>query len=315
MGSSGHIQWPSSSNPIWEFDWFLRGNPYGEGIAIEQAYYRGTKVFWKASTPMARVQYHGSNCGPYDDELNYQQAETTGRCPGKKVCTYSFTTGGVRGLAVEAFYRISAYRIVERWLFFEDGQIYPRIWSGGLFCDADHTHHAYWRFDFDIDGFRDEMVLEYNSTTGNNGWGRGWTKFSTEKKRRKRPSSHRSWAVVDRNTGKGYHIQPDPHSSSESPFAPHTLWAVRYHYNQTHHGKRNHASNSHLNQYVDGEDIDAEDALIWYCGHLDHRAHPHTSDPAHHGAAERSPGEPNMGTGVDEWLHVGPRLVPFRYTC
>lgn len=315
MGRSGHIEWPSSSDPIWEFDWHLRGSPYEEGIAIEHASYRGTKVFWKASTPMARVQYHGGNCGPYDDTMNYQQAERRGQCSNNKVCTYSFTTRGIRGLAVEAFYRISAYRIVERWLFYEDGHVYPRIWSGGLFCPHDHTHHAYWRFDFDIEGFTDDMVFEYNSTTGNNGWGHGWTLFSEEDHRVKRPSSYRSWAVMDRDTGKGYHILPGPHSTSEDPFEPRTLWALQYDSDELHHGKQKHSYTSDLDQYVDGEDIDTEDVVVWYCGHLDHAVH--HSDGGHDegSAAARTPGVPTVGGGVDEWLHVGPHLVPFRYDC
>ncbi len=297
MGSHGHITWPSSSNPIWEFDYHLRGSAHDEGIAIEQAYYRGEKVFWKASMPMARVRYDGNTCGPYDDPVNYGTAERTNRSGSDKVATYSFHTGGMGAISVEAFYRIGNYRIVDRWTFYEDGQIYPRIWSGGLQCPTDHTHHAYWRMDFDIGGLADEMVFEYNSTTGNNGWGRGWTAFQQEQSRVKRPASNRSWAVMDRESGMGYHILPNPNSSPETPFAPNTLWAARYDHTETDHGRVRHRHSSDLAQYLDGEDIVAEDDLVWYCGHLDHAVHHHD--------------EP--GDGVDEWLHTGPRLVPFRY--
>ena len=40
--------------------------------------------------------------------------------------------------------------------------------------------HAYWRFDFDIDGASSDSVFEYNSYTANNGWGPGWHQKQSE---------------------------------------------------------------------------------------------------------------------------------------
>lgn len=49
--------------------------------------------------------------------------------------------------------------------------VYPRLYSSGLQCNYNHRHHTYWRFDFDIDGADQDLVLEYNSNTPDLGYG------------------------------------------------------------------------------------------------------------------------------------------------
>jgi Cu2+-containing amine oxidase len=288
MSASGSVVWPSPAEPLWRLNWNLADSPDEEGIVISQAFYRGHEVFYKASLPSLRVQYDGP-CGPYKDPLNYNNSQTTTRCPTANVCVYSYVSYGLRGLGVESYHRIGAYRLTHRWVFWEDGQVYPRLYSAGLQCNDNHRHHAYWRFDFDIDGAANNLVLEYNTYTDNTGWGKGWHAKTTEISRLKNPASQRSWAVMNKSSGRGYHILPGPDDGQADPFSNRDLWVMLYHGAEDTHGRQGTAWSDDLQPYLNGEPVDGRDVVVWYCGHLAHEAH----------------------AGGDEWHHVGPNLIPF----
>lgn len=282
MSAFGSIVWPSPNNPLWRFNWSLADSPDEEGIVISQAYYRGHQVFYKASLPSLRVQYDGP-CGPYKDPLNYNDASTTTRCPTSRVCVYSYVSNGFRGLGVESYHRIGNYRLTHRWVFWEDGIVYPRLYSAGLQCSYNHRHHVYWRLDFDIDGAPNDLVLEYNTYAG-------WVPLTQETTRVKNPFSRRSWAVLDKGTRRGYFIVPGPNDGFADTFSNHDLWVMRYHPNEDLHGRQGNAYSDGLQPYINGENVDGADVVVWYCGHLSHEA----------------------SGGGDEWHSVGPTLIPFR---
>lgn len=291
MSASGHIVWPSSSEPLWRLDWRLADTPDQEGIVISNAHYRGRQVFYKASLPSLRVQYDGYCPGqPYKDPLNYNNAQVTSRCPAARVCIYSYVSNGLRGLGVESYHRIGAYRLTHRWVFWEDGQVYPRLYSAGLQCNYNHRHHAYWRFDFDIGGASSDLVLEYNTYTEDLGWGKGWHAKTVETTRVKNAASRRSWAVMDKLSGRGYHIMPGANDGTADTFSNRDLWVMLYRGDEDKHGRQGDAYNDGLQSYLNGENVDGKDVVVWYCGHLSHDAH----------------------GGGDEWHHTGPNLMPFR---
>jgi Cu2+-containing amine oxidase len=288
MAESGSVIWPSANEPIWRFNYSLADSPDQEGVTISQVYFRGRKVFWKASLPSLRVQYNGG-CGPYKDPLHYNNAQTTSLCPSQRVCLYSYISNGYRGLQVQSYHRIGAYRLTHRWVFWEDGAIYPRLYSAGLQCNDDHRHHAYWRFDFDIGDAPNDLVLEYNTYTPNQGWGNGWHTKTNEISRLKNSSSQRSWAVLDKQSGRGYHILPGPYDGNADAFSTRDVWIVHYQSAEDKHGQQGNASSDDLQPYLNGENIDGQDVVVWYVGHLAHEA-------------------ADVG---DEWHHVGPYLIPF----
>jgi Cu2+-containing amine oxidase len=288
MSESGSVVWPSATEPLWRFNWRLSDSPDQEGIVISNASFRGRLLFYKASLPSLRVQYV-SSCGPYKDPLNYNNAQPTTSCPTKRVCLYSYVSNGLRGLGVDSYHTISAYRLTHRWVFWENGVVYPRLYSAGLYCPYDHRHHAYWRFDFDIGGAANDLVLEYNNSTPNLGWGNGWHIKSPEISRVKNASSQRSWAVLDKTTGRGYHLIPAPNDGTADTFATRDLWVMRYRASEDKHGNQGSASSDDLQGYLNGEITDGQDVVVWYCGHLFHSAAEETSD----------------------WHGVGPYLIPF----
>jgi Cu2+-containing amine oxidase len=291
MSEAGSVLWPSVREPLWRFNWRLADSPDQEGVVIRNASYRDHQVFYKASLPSLRVQYDG-RCGPYKDPLNYDNAHTTTACPAQRVCLYTYTSGGQRALTVQSYHTIGAYRLTHRWVFWEDGAVMARLYSAGLQCPYNHRHHAYWRFDFDLDGAGSDVVLEYNTSTPDQGYGPGWHGKRHEIARVKSPSSRRSWAVMDQRTGRGYHILPGVHDGQADPFSYRDLWVLRYHGAEDRHGQQGDASADGLQAYLNGEDVDGKDVVVWYCGHLSHEAH----------------------GGGDEWHHVGPDLIPFRWS-
>jgi hypothetical protein len=288
MAVSGSITWPSAGNPIWKLTYILADYPDEEGIVIREVWYKGKKVFYKASLPSLRVQYDG-NCGPYKDPLNFNNALPTSRCPNSKVCIYSYQSGGLWALCIQSYHTIGSYRLTHRWVFWENGVIMPRLYSAGLQCPYNHRHHAYWRFDFDLEGASNDLALEYNDYTADQGWGRGWHPKTSEWKRLKNPTSNRRWAILDKSSGRGFQILPGPHDGQSDGFSNGDFWVMKYSGVEDKNGRQGSAWSDDLQPYLNGENVDGKDNVLWYCGHLSHEAH----------------------GGGDEWHHVGPNLYPF----
>jgi Cu2+-containing amine oxidase len=290
MSESGSITWPSQAQPFWQLAYTLADAPDTEGIAITQARYQGHQVFYKASLPSLRVQYNNDTCGPYKDPLTYSNAKPLVGI--KKVKVYTVFSGGLPGVAVESFHTIGSYKLTVRYTFWIDGRVTPRLYSAGLQCNTDHRHHPYWRFDFDIDGASTDTVFEYNTSTPNLGWGPGWHVKHSEISRVKQPSTKRSWAVMDMNSQRGYHILPGSNDGLADAFSTRDLWVLNYHGNEDKHGMQGNAFDDGLTAYLNGEVVERSDVVIWYAAHLGHHA-----EPEH----------------ADEYHSCGPTLVPFRW--
>ncbi len=291
MSEAGSVVWPTAANPIWRFNWALEGSPDAEGIVISGAYFRGHEVFYKASLPSLRVQYDGNACGPYKDPLYYDDAHPTGG-GSNRVNVYSLWFFGFHAVVVDAYHTIGNYRLTERWTFWNDGQVSPRLFSAGLQCNVNHRHHVYWRFDFDIDGAANNLALEYNTTTPDLGWGPGWHTKSHEIVRVKNPPTRRVWAILQKSSPqRGYMVIPGSKDGVADGFSSGDLWVLRYHGVEDQHGRQGSAQNDGLAPLVNGEPTDGQDLVLWYCGHLAHDA----------------------ADGGAELHSCGPDLIPFRY--
>jgi Cu2+-containing amine oxidase len=290
MSEYGTVAWPSAQQPIWQLNYALVSYPDAEGIAITQARYRGHQVFYKASLPSLRVQYDGNAVGPYKDSLSYDNAQPVSGTNRVKV--YTVWSWGLSGVAVESFHQIGWYKLIERWTFWADGRVTPRLYSGGLLYIIDHRHHPYWRFDFDVDGAAHDTVFEYNTTTPDLGWGPGWHVKQYEISRVKNPATSRSWAIMDTGSQRGYHIIPGSTDGIADAFAPRDLWVLRYRGAEDRHGQQGNATDDGLAAYMTGEATADTDVVVWYCAHMAHHAEPEHADEYHSG---------------------GPTLIPFRW--
>lgn len=104
------------------------------------------------------------------------------------------------------------YKYAARYYFYPDGTIKPRFGFGnsnGTNFGVTHRHHAYWRFDFDIDGSDNDQVYitEGGVDTLQN------DEFSDL---RDMVNQDVTWKVIDSVTGRGVHVVPTSNDTSEN---------------------------------------------------------------------------------------------------
>jgi hypothetical protein len=294
----------------------------GSGVELRFVDYKGQRVLYRAHVPILNVEYGtagaAAGCGPtYRDWQNQESCfHATGSDPvgaGFRVCSAAPQTileSGVDGgnfAGVALWYddqelrlvsQLSAgwYRYISDWRLRNDGGIGPRFGFAGTLnpctCNV-HTHHAYWRLDFDIMTAGNNVVEEYNNPPiiGNSNW--HTKRFEI---RRPRDAGHaRLWRVRNKGTFCGYTIVPGGHDGTSDAYGVGDLWVLRYHGNEIDDGQgfsTNPAlSRAGIDKFVNGEPVDGQDIVLWYAGHFRHdESHP---DPLGH--------------------VVGPELRPFNW--
>lgn len=279
MSSSAQVNWPPEA-PVWRFRWeAIDGD--SEAIAFRDVFFRGMKVLHKASLPMIRVHYESNN-GPYKDQLS------TWNMQGP-VKTYEHNQSGFRHLVVESYHIIGRYHLINRWFFRSDGLILPQLHSAGLQHPATHQHHVYYRFDFDIEGPAGDLALAHMNTGGNWGYGPGW--MPLPKETWQVTISANSWAVIDKQTQRGYLINRGPNDAPCDAFEPADMYVVAYHGEEDLKGRLGSPGSADIFSHINNENIDGQDLVFWYVSHLHHQY------PGHDG----------------DWHVVGPLLWPIRY--
>ncbi|HEU4712577.1 MAG TPA: hypothetical protein VFS76_13475 [Pyrinomonadaceae bacterium] len=307
---AGHVEWPRD-RPVWKFDFRLSENPDSEGIAFTNVFFKNHLVLFKASLPMIRVHYdplpfwffYGINnpnfqvdgrfvTAIYKDSLSANNAYLFA---GLNLLVHvraseGVTREGVRFVAVESAHTIGAYRLTNRWIFQEDGIIAPQLWSAGLRHPANHRHHVYWRFDFDIDGARHNVALSrYDWWPSEWGWGPGWRPIANERSFT-RPSCSKI-AIHNTRTRRGYHVVPGPFDGQADGFSTFDFTLLRYHADEDRHGLLGSPISDQLGQHFNNESTEEKDIVLWYCAHLSHEV----SDDG------------------DEWHVCGPILFPIGF--
>jgi len=301
----------------------------GSGLEIRQAYYNGHLVLKRGGVPILNVKYDPGGCGGtglcYRDwlttEIEYLSnnpistgyAEPT--CPPVTVCD---DPTGVDACDIvppppdctrECFLGVSAEKLADRlimtsqneagwyrykmsWTFYLDGRIEPRF---GFTAVADpctnftHRHHAYWRFDFDIDGPDGDVVTEGTNPAA--GPGRPGPKppnvvIATEAVRRNnRPDM--TWSIVDSTTHRGYRVVPgDETQLPADSFSVADAWFLNYNPNEIDDSGQGPGCNAKISNFVNGESL-ANDLVMWY-----------------------RTGALHAGGDLDHCHVVGPTLVP-----
>ncbi|MCJ0868943.1 hypothetical protein [Streptomyces sp. AP-93] len=262
---SGFINWPWE-DPIWTFHWWIADFP-GEGTVFSQVKYRGRKIFHKASVPLIRVHYDG-NHGPYKDSLNAHNLSY--------IKIYQCQISGLLTLAVDAYHKggsLGRYHLLNRWLFLSDGTILPQLHSAGLQHDANHRHHVYWRFDFDIDGASSDLALYHSNWALDWGYGPGWWPIESESWLLKSPGE-RAWAVMNTPNGPGYVITPGPFDGRADSFSLADAYVLRYRGSEDLQGALGSRYSDDLKTLMkEMESTDKTDIVFWYIAHLPHVAH------------------------------------------
>src|SRR5262249_32381665 len=270
----------------------------GSGVELRFVDYRGKRVLYRAHVPILNVEYSAAGaaigCGPtYRDWQNQEYCfhanGTDPVGPGFRLCSPPPQTilesgvdgGNVSGVALwydghelRLVSQLAAgwYRYISDWRLRNDGSIGPRFGFAGTLnpCTCElHTHHAYWRFDFDIVTAGNNVVEEYNNPPiiGTSNW--HTKRFEI---RRPRDASHqRHWRVRNKGTFQGYTILPGGHDGFPDPYGVGDVWVLRYHGNEIDDGQgftTNPAlSRAGIDKFVNGESVDGQDVVLWYAGH------------------------------------------------
>jgi Copper amine oxidase, enzyme domain len=312
------ITWPDS-NPVWSMCWTPPNSSSGvdgSGLELNDVRFKGKRVLYKANIPVLNVLYEPGGCGgstlsyrdwanqlwPFDanNVISPGYAEPT--TPPKTVCDHPGSdAGSFSGVTVEK--RADAltlttqmtagwYRYIQQWIFFPDGSFSPRFDFTAIenpCIHKIHTHHVYWRLDFDIDGAANNVVEK--ATGPNPGPTSPWVPLTTETSD-KRPSPirfTRPWRVRNKDSGRGYIIRDNIADGSADSWADADHWVLRYHSNEQDDGGATGGPTGdaiHIHPYLNGENVDGQDVVIWY-----HAGHQHVTPLT--------------------CVPVGPRIVPF----
>ncbi|HEV3168391.1 MAG TPA: hypothetical protein VGZ22_30580 [Isosphaeraceae bacterium] len=161
------------------------------------------------------------------------------------------------------------YRYTQKWIFYRDGTIQPRIAFTAVnnACTSRaHHHNGYWRFDFDIGDPENDVIEEVNDA--------GVQPLATETSRANDPAHHRKWRVRDKATGMGYEVVPGKEDGVADDWGVADMWALRYKGAREHDdgGLRTNqvdGARIHVNDYLNDEAIDGQDLVMWYhTGHM-----------------------------------------------
>lgn len=294
------MQWPSL-NPVWEFCFltpFQSTGVNGSGIELTDVYYKGHLVLKRAHAPILNVLYQ-SGCGCFrdwsDQEERFEVIGSSGPvsgssgsyaeaiAPPQTVCDVGGGHGDIgnfRGVAAEKLsdeliltsqFRAGWYRYMMKWRFFLDGRINTEFGFGAVAdsCIAfNHTHHNYWRLDFDIDGAASDHV-GFESPRGPRGGQIPQLTLDAEKMAKltdPRPLEGVPLIVQDAVTGRGYRILAEKAAFAQpaDTFAVGDVWVTKYNASQI--SDAGGGCSTSLNSYVNSESVYNQDLVVWVRG-------------------------------------------------
>ena len=302
---NGHVAWPAD-DPVWELDLYRPANRTtlnGSGLELRDVRYRGRLVFERAGVPVLNVEYDpGVGCGCFRDWQHDEAPIDVGDARLVTSCMAQATPGAVRtaceanesplnptpggdvgdfeGVVVEDFgtelvltshAEAGWYRYRMRWHLYADGRVWPEFSfsaADAVCTQADHRHHAYWRFDFDLEGTpRDDVVREHR--------GGAAQVFQREAARTwGAPTSDVFWSVRDEATGAGYEIVPSAADRRlpADAYSKADALVLRYKLDELDDGEAGGQGCAFLFEpFVDGESVEGEDVVFWYRSGALHR--------------------------------------------
>ena len=300
VAPNGHIAWPVGA-PVWEFDFYRPSNrttPLGSGLEIRNVTYLGRRVMDRASVPVLNVEYDpNGGCGCFRDWQYTEAAVQSTPAPGATATEYyqdavagsvvanceRATTGPAAdegtftGVAVEDYgtelvltanTKAGWYRYRMKWHFYTDGRIWPEFSFASTpsgCTNRPRRHHAYWRFDFDLEDTPSNDVVTETSTAGVT------TTIATEAARTwgtPQSVAVQNWSVRDAATNAGFTITPgrEDLKLGTDAFSKTDVLVLRYHTNEIEDGVGYVSSNCafRYEPWLNGESVNGTDNVFWY---------------------------------------------------
>ena len=295
---NGHIAWPADA-PLWEFDLYRPANRTslnGGGLELRDVFYRGRLVFARASVPVLNVEYDEGGCGCFRDWQDEEAlidvgadavltlpclaqaqpgaVQTACEANGPANPTPGGDVGDFTGVSVEDYgdelvltghMQAGWYRYRMKWHLYADGRIWPEFSfaaADAICTQTGHRHHAYWRFDFDLDGTPDNDVIREHPTPGSTG-----LRFTTEASRLLAGAADPTYfSIVDADTGIGYEIHPgeEDRRLPADVFSKTDVLVLRYKMDEIDDGQTVSTGCAfEFEPFVDAESIENEDTVFW----------------------------------------------------
>jgi Cu2+-containing amine oxidase len=189
--------------------------------------------------------------------------------------------GAFRGVAAERLadrltltsqMKAGWYRYTMRWSFFADGRV--EGWFGFSAVAHScvgfaHTHHNYWRLDFDLDGpARDSVEMAPPAALPVPPGplvvlGREAVRVN---------EAALTWVVRDQQSGRGYRLLPGTTEPADA-FSVADVWFLSYNQNEvTDAGQSGPACAIKFTNYVNQQSVEEDDVVMWVRGGRFHDA-------------------------------------------
>lgn len=330
----------TGGNALWEMLVIRPSSSSGRsfersGLEIRDVKYKGKMVLKRGHVPILNVKYV-NGCGPFRDwqySEGFFNAPDTGAqnpapgirilAPGQVATTVVESrndTGNFQGVAIYTqdvgngpevvlVTEMNAgwYRYIMEWRFATDGTIRPRYGFGSVADSCvciSRTHHAYWRFDFDVVNSSNRVYMMER--------GRKYQKLlDTEAELFKKPQTYRSLLIQNSSGDEAYQLIPgsndgsvtDASGSLVDAFGAGDFWVMRFKGtsgspDELDDGDGPEYPGAYISPWVNGESLVDQDVVIWYAGHQ-----VRVDDASR-------PSSPNVITGA----HImGPILRPVRW--
>jgi len=165
------------------------------------------------------------------------------------------------------------YQYVHQWEFRADGSIEAKVGLGGRLwtynaLTGGHIHNFYFRLDFDIVTFGNNLVQRFTHK-GNNPGDDVWTDINVETKESVDPKSYMRWRVLNKTPKvngqlRSYELIPNSDGAPDGTYSTGDLWVHRY--DPTEDGSHVNCNDLVLeNLYASGQAVNGQDVVVWYC--------------------------------------------------
>jgi len=282
----------------------------GSGLELKYVDYNSKRVLFQAHAPIWNVLYDNPDNTQFRDwTTNEAGFDATGTpfkdsngndMNGFLICSAPPKTvfetgqeGSFYGVAfnenpdsswtLSTMMQAGWYRYYMAYTFFPDGTIKPRIgftsYGFNPHAGDEHHHHAYFRFDFDIGNFTNNIIesdflqIHYNPITHQWEFKQIHTPLQFEQKKYR--GLFNSYTFLEKGTDRGYRIIPggDDGTASSDAYAKGDIWGLHYHGGEIDDGivhLSGSVTEAQIDKFVNGESIDGADVVLWYGAHFTH---------------------------------------------
>ncbi|MEW6154367.1 MAG: hypothetical protein AB1673_10330 [Actinomycetota bacterium] len=268
----------------------------GSGVELREVDYLGVRALQRGHVPIVNVAYADGRASrnwlneeaPFEADAGEGESDAVA---GFRVCPAPARTaldrghggGAFRGVAlwvegdevvIASELQAGWHRYVSQWSLHADGTIKPRLLFAAMRnpqTGDPHTHHAYWRLDFDIISPEVNQVQEHNQPTLP-GQLAPWHTVRWEVSRPRDPGHGREWRVRSVRSPHGYTIVPGPHDGVADEFGAGDFWVLAHHADELDDGQGAttdpHRARAQLDRFVTSELVEREDVVVWYAAHV-----------------------------------------------